>query len=366
MVSRLGGVLLVSCCGATAGCGHASVARVMEGEEVAGRFIGEQAYEAYLRGAIEEEQGALDAAEQSFREAHEADRDGVAPLVRLGAIRCARAGRLTAQADEAFQAGIGIDPEFGPLYVERARCALRAGDATAAEADARRAMKLDPRDSEATIVLAAALEREARWADAFRILNGYTVWKPDAVDVWRAIERTAGRAGDRVRQTEAREHLGGIESRGALPLPSGVALAQIDVAIEGGDRDRARRLVLGAGLPIVTVALRAASMGRWEDALQEARLVLAADPTDVNGLAVVLGVPDTRLVRERLGQRLWSLVVGSRASWRLNEMMPLAALLIADALQRQVGVEASKTFLAHYGPIAPDPYDPLLRAGGER
>lgn len=331
--------------------------RVMDGDTVVGRFIDEKAYDAYLRGAILEQEGQLEEAEAAYQTAHETDPNGVAPLVRLAAVRCARGGVTSYQrAEEALAAAAKLDPTYGPMYTERARCALVQGGVAQAEQDVRKAMWLDPKDAETTVVYARVLTKTGRVVDAVRVLVGFVTWRPQAPEVWAELETLSRAHPGQVDGSILRTRPGRKDSK---PGVRGAAedLESIDRAIAGRDlpaaRDRALRHALGTG----AVAVRAAALGQWEVALEEAAVVLFADPWNPDARAALMSLPDLGKARQRLGEGAWGRLLAGMAD--PARPSPLGALVLADALKRRVGDDAARLFLQGYGEIAAEPRDPL-------
>lgn len=342
------------CLCALAGCGQEAVVRVMDGDQVVGRFIDERAYDAYLRGALLEREGQLERAQQAYEQAHDADPGGVAPLVRLGAVRCARGPEHLKAAEQAFEAAARIEPAFAALYAERSRCQLDRGLLVEAERDARRALQLDPRDAETTVAYARVLDRTGRTRDAVHVLAGFVIWRPQAPEVWTEIEAIARKSPDAVEpwvmQLRPRRAEPRSESRAAPRLEL------VDRAIGAGDLASARALTTGR-MPASAIAVRAAALGRWQIALDEAAMIASADPHDPDARAVLLAAPDVEQARRRIGADAWSRMIGSAAD--PSRPSPLAALVLADAIDRRIGAEARRAFLGGYGEIASEPMDRL-------
>lgn len=339
------------------GCaGNVQVVRVMDGDEIVGRFVDEQAYEAYLQGEILEQEGNLQGAEQAYQQAHEADPDGVAPLVRLGAVRCGRGSGLVQSAQEAFRLAAEIDGAYGPLFIERARCELARGDVAGAERDARRALWLDARDEEASLILARAFEAGGHVPEAIQVLLGYAVWRPQAAGVWRALLACAERHHDTFHQKMARERLQQFSSVAAVTISRRQQLAMIDRAIASGDMPRARSLAIETSVGAGTLGVRAAALGRWDETLDQVSLALGADPSDADAVAALVSIPDSTKARARFGEHRWQQLMTHPVS---SKPSPLAALVLADALVRRGSVEAARGLLRAQGPLGSEPDDGL-------
>jgi tetratricopeptide (TPR) repeat protein len=348
---------VAAACAALAGClGRPAVVRVVHGEPLVGRFIDERGYEAYLRGSVAELGGRLSEAEEAYAQAHEADPGGVAQLARLGAVRCAQGPSRQADAEQAFQAAIALDRSFGPVHVERGRCALGRGELRDAERDARLGLEADPDDVEASVLLAQVAERSGRAEEAASLLDAMVLWRPEAIEAWRAMAQLAERRGDRARASVARARLDSVLRRPGASA-RGPALAAVDEALARGDLAGARVAAAAARLGEAALAVRAAAAGMWQEAREQAMLVLAADPTDGDALAALLASPGPAEGRRAASDPAWRRIAGGlRGATRPSA---LAALVLADALRRQVGDEAAAAFVDAYGPVAPEPGDAL-------
>src|SRR5262245_24928399 len=142
---------------ALCGCTETTVVRVIDGREIAGRFVSPQAYAMYARGAQAEAAGDLESARLEYTAAAREDSESAEIWTRIGAVSCAL-GRAD-DAQSAFVRAAQRSPDYEPLFRERAACALSRGtlppaDARAALDDASRALALDP-NSEATALLYA-------------------------------------------------------------------------------------------------------------------------------------------------------------------------------------------------------------------
>ena len=336
------------------GCmGRDTVLRVVDGQHVEGRYVEAEAYDAFVRGTIAEEDGDLATAAQWYVRAYEIDPEGVDPLARLGYVLCAIEPEQPAHADKVFAKALEIHPGLAVTWTRRARCLLRRGQASEAVRDAREAVSRDPNDAEAITTLADALHDAGRGDEAARVLDAWVLWSRGSRQAWRAVGELAARRGDAQRLEQARQHLmRDAPPRDTIvqPRQSGARiLVRIDHHIARGDLAAARSEALMAGLAPSVVAVRACALGRWKAARQEAATRLAADPGDVDALAVLIALPGG-------GDSIrgWQATMANQP----RPVSSLAALLIADALKRRVGLDAAQAFLAAYGPIEPDS-DPL-------
>ena len=351
------------------GCAAAPpVTRMVGGHRVEGRFVADGAYAAYLRGVVLENQGRLEAAMAAYGEAIEHDPDSAELWTRLGTLRCAMVVRRGAPAKavgpwSAFARAAEIDPAYEEAWTERARCHLNRGELDDAARAARGAVSLDPDREEPAILLALVLERQGHLEEARHWLDGLIARDPSSIEAHEAMAAFAARTGDEGRRNASAEALAllrpprsgaGIARRG-----DAVSLSGIDAAIGRRDFDRARRLALAARLSSGALALRAAAVGSVSFARIEAELVLAADPADVDARVAATVIAD--LTRDDAAfARALSGVPANGAP-----ISPLAAVLMAELLDRRIGSEARRAWLNGVGPLA-NSDDPLVSAVANR
>jgi tetratricopeptide (TPR) repeat protein len=328
-----------------AGCASPTVARGVDGGVVEGRFISPRAYALYAIGADAEARGRLEEALAAYTEAEGDDPESADIWVRIGTLRC-RFGGSAGDPDEAFGRALAIDPDYEPAFREWARCAAATGHLSRALGRVDRAILLDPDRDDGVLLRAEILERLKRPEDARRELRALTIRRPGSVEAWRALYAHEIRAGDtaaaeeaarRVRELAPR-HGDGLEQRLAALRP----LAELDLALSRGDLRRARRLALGADLPPAEVAVRAAALGRAREALDQAELVLGADPSSASALVALAAAADLAGDPAALA-RAWAAVPGP-----LDPAVApsrLARLLLGELLDRRVGREAAMAWL---------------------
>ena len=349
---------------ALAGCGGGPVVeRAYDGDVIAGRYVGPEAYAAYLRGALAEADGHLDEALQAYEDA--ASRQPGSPEVwtRIGAVRCRRAPHDPG-ASAALDRAASLDAHYAPAWAARAACALSGGALTDAQTFAQRAASLDAGADAANVLLARTASRHIEPATRVRLV-ALTATARDPVVAWDALSTWASEAGDvslwaralrelarraptrRVTIARAAEALAGSGALGDArsvaaaavdasdePLPGGHPLAArlaIDEAIGRGDgagvRARATRVRLGldeaaarallAGQPHLAREL-AEEVTQADPAARGARLVLAAstggDPLAMADVALPSTEPMPAAALVALGEALSR--AGSRAGAR--------------------------------------------------
>jgi arylsulfatase A-like enzyme len=99
----------------------------------------------------------------------------------------------------------------------RATLALKAGDAAAAERDARTAATKEPRRADLRLVLGNALEAQGRDADARGAYEEATRLDAESVEAWRGVERTALRLRDAAGAERAHAAAEALAAPGAAP-----------------------------------------------------------------------------------------------------------------------------------------------------
>ncbi|MFO0761648.1 MAG: hypothetical protein U0359_34720 [Byssovorax sp.] len=371
---RVAAALALSLLLGTAGCAEGGVVRVLDGREVLGRFIPDEAYAAYAEGEERAARGEVAEALASFERAARFDPESAEIWTRVGAIACKRsaAGRGASSADEAFRKAEAIDPTFAPLYRERARCyrdgepdrdeALkdRAARLAAALTASERAVALDGADVEASAIRASLLREAHRGDEARRLLEALIIRRPASAEAHLALYELARAAGDEALAERAGLRVIALSPRLAPriegELPALAPLARLDTALRADDLAEAERLAHRIHLPLVEVALRAVALGRVTLAKHLAEALAGAAPDDRAAqltliLAADLGGDTATLDRTALPAR--------------GPALPLLAqLLFAELLDRRVGPEAARLWLGEAP--APPAGDALVTAVNAR
>lgn len=187
ILARTALLSLVLCVGCAVGSN--GVTRMAGGVRYEGRFVNPEAYAAYLLGVEREARGDFGEALESYLEAHAEDPDSPEIWARIGAVRCfssqPKDGPAAARA--AFERGLKIDPAYYGNYAERARCAERAQDFSAALTDALAAVARQPEDEPANLLVARVLLALGRRAEARTWLEAYRSYHPATVATDRAL-----------------------------------------------------------------------------------------------------------------------------------------------------------------------------------
>jgi tetratricopeptide (TPR) repeat protein len=286
----------------------------MNGHQVEGRFIGPEAYAAYLQGSYEEGRDNPSGALAWYRRALALDPESPELWTRVGSIQC-RNG--TVDVKQAFDEARALAPEYAAIWIEMANCEVVRGKIAEALPDALRGAALAPYDEEATSLLIRIYELLGRSPDAER-------WRT----AWRLL------------QTPRTEQ---VPEAPATKLEADQMLSDIDAALDAGELKRARTLAVRARLSAGELAARAASRGKAEVALEQAVIVLRADPSNADAWVGAVVAADL-LANDDLF-RQWLLRVPEDA-------VPASALSVAaltNLLERRVGIAAAQAWKSSAG-----------------
>jgi hypothetical protein len=307
--------LLVACVGTP------TVERAYDGHVIDGRFIGPEAYAAFLRGASAEANGDVKMALAAYTEAARADPNGAEVWTRIGEVRC-RADLRDAQADASFARALERDAGFARAWSAKAKCALARGDLAGARAAAQRAAALDSAADGANVLLAETA-MPAQRDETRAALIALTMTAHDPVVAWDALATWSQTRGDvalwaralmelvriaparRESVARASEDLVGIGERweartvaaaaadaDVTPLAGEHSLAArlaVDDAIARVDADEESRRATRVRLPLDEAAGRAMLAERRSLARELASMMVRADPGAV-GAQWVLAV----------------------------------------------------------------------------
>ena len=249
----------------TTGCASSTaVTRSVGGRLVRGRFVTDDAYAAYLRGALLEAQGNREAALSAYTEGARHDPHSPELLTKIGALICDRqdgaGGSSSEKPAAAFDRAAAIDPAYEEAWTERARCLIKRGQLEGAEQAARVAVSLDPNRVEPAVLLSLALERLGRIEEAKRWLEGLVVRSPASIEALEAMAAFAERTHDEARHAAAQRaltELGARSHRNRLTVRGrATTVADVDAAIARGGFEDARRLALAARVSSGSLAQR--------------------------------------------------------------------------------------------------------------
>lgn len=245
------------------------------------------------------------AAEPCYRNAEALDPTRVDWPYLLGHVY--RAGGRRAEAVEAFERALAIDPGLVPARVWQAEIRLEMEDLDAAEAAARAALEADPKAAPALILLGRIASERGEPAEAVRLLEQALALAPEASEIHYPLGLAYRALGDEDRAAGLLSRQGGVKARLDDPL------------LEGLDD-----LVVSAGAAL-NRGTRALGQGRAEDAEREFRAAIALEPENIRGytnLAVVLaGKGDGPAAIAALEQALAIEPDNARANFNLASLL---------------------------------------------
>jgi Tfp pilus assembly protein PilF len=333
------------------------VTRSFDGRVVDGAFVPEEAYEAYLRGALAEGRRDYGAAEAAYGEAARLTPDAPDPWVRIGAARCARSPSSVETAEAAFARALDLDEAYAPAFAERARCALRRGKIAEAERDARRALELDPGDVAAGLLYVEILGRRGDRAAALRWIDNLALRQPDEPALFAKMLELARASGDPAHRAWAEREIARLRpaSPTVAPRPAPGGLDALDALLRRGDLEGARARAVEQRLPASSLAVRAVALGAYEVGARQARLVLGADPNDADARVAALVSADA------LGDEAGFRGLLASAPARPGRPSALASLVLAELLRRRSEASAAEAVLDAIQPGDDDPLATLVR-----
>lgn len=316
----------------------------MHGQTVEGPIVSDEAYAAYARGAYLEAHGQRMAAIDAYRAALAADGGGAAIWTRLGVLYCAE---RPADAEHAFEEAIALAPAYASAWSSRAECRKGRGLLADALSDALRAVALEPDDTAANLLVANLYQQQRRLHEAKAWLLALVLRSPDASAHWLALASVAEVASDAGLARHARTQLAQLQARrerAAAPASSPSSTASSDLVGSQGEQDlmRARALAANQHVDARTLALLAATHGQPAVAMLQAKLVLAADPSDPDALLAALAAALTTGDSEQLAE----LLAHAQAERRPGS---LGARLLGDLLLWLVGEDAARAWKTAYG-----------------
>ena len=340
------------------GCarGDTSVARVVDGQLVQGRYITSAGYYLYARGVYHEARQEWDQAQAAYETALDEDPNSPELWTRLGALACRSSIR---NAEAAFRSALLSDSNYQPTHLARARCALRHDKPKRALVSVRKALALDPANLDAALVIAAIHERLGDHASAERWLVAVTTRTPQYTKGWQALADFAKRRRRPLLAARAAASQSTPRHKVGKPKATGKQLRGVDQALANNDLRAAERAAIKARMSTSTLAVRAAAVGRARIAHEIGSLALAADPSDSNARIAVAVAASLDGNPERLNASMRNLDTEPQA------LSSLSARLLADLLARRVGVEAARRWLAAQ-PQLPPPADAVERSIAQR
>ncbi len=314
---------------------HGPVTRVADGETLEGRSIAPEAYAAYLRASVLEEHGDARGAVAELERALDEDPDSPEIVTRIARLLCAKGASRDA-ADEAlgtFDDALALDPTYSPAWLGLAECRERRGDPPGALDAARRAAEYDPQNPRATRAVARLLFSLGRPSEAWTWLEALAALFPESREAQLALLDEARRRHDEPRERLARRAL---TERGILDARS--REQTLDDALRAGDLPRARSLATTLSVGPSALAFRALAASAPLLALEQADLVLAADPSDADAWIAALAASDELGDEAHFAETLRLLDAEPLAP------SPTALVVLKTLLERRADREAAAAF----------------------
>lgn len=370
----------LACALATACAGtHGSVTRLVDGRTIDGSFVSADAYAAFLRGAVAQEEGRYAEALAAFEQVLAIDPDDPEPWSRVAMVRCTQRSGDPAGAVAAARA-LHLDPDYGPAHFAEAWCgsgALRAslersafasphavepqlwltvldGEAGQRERGQERLLALALGQPSAAVLTALGWWARGRGAPRTAARAWAAACARDARRVGDAFGRVTELAGDG--ELGAARALAGalLDLRSpvvgtARSVPALARRLGVDEALARGDAARARARAATARMSLDEVAGRAIILGRPEIALPIAELVAQADPTSESARLAVMAA------KEALGEP-----VSYPSARSANASVPASVrLAYARAMARRLGPAGAAHALLSVGRSPPRSGDAL-------
>jgi len=245
-------------------------------------------YRVYvLKGRMAYGVGRYGDAAAEFKKAIAADPKRAGARVNLGTTYTAM--KRYREAVAVFEEALDLEPENITARYNLGELYLRGGAPNRAIPFLEGVVKENPKDAEAHLLLAKALEGAARFQDAYEHFRETEKLRPDLADSWRGIARILFDSGS---EAEAKRIL--EEARGKLPQEGGIAMDLSRLLSSCGTaemRDGSRALALakeaherlGHYETVRAVAMALAELGRCDEAAQwMARAVEMAERAQVS------------------------------------------------------------------------------------
>lgn len=337
MLPALGALLLAVGCGSLR-----TTERVFNGQTVEGRYIESQAYAAYTEGAYREARGEWAQAEQAYRRALRSDGQSPQIWTRLGVLACRDS---LPRAREHFERALALQP-FAPAWTELARCLAARQQPKEALQAALNGTRLDPRGASSNLLLIRLYRETAQPQLARAWLFAWLLLDPELDTLAEQLSQESRLLADEeltvLTAATLQRHMG----RRQPPLQP-LALATSDTpaaladALRAGELERARALASEAGLSPLELATLALDSGSTKLALEQAELLVQANPDD--SAALITGLAAAALQGDE--PRFRSLLRRTES----DELPPRdLAQRLTGLLREKVGDEAAESWRSAY------------------
>lgn len=291
-MAALGALLLASGCSSLR-----STERVFHGQVVEGHYIEPEAYAAYVEGAYREARGEWAQAEQAYRRALRSDGRSPEIWTRLGALACRDS---LPRAQEHFERALAVE-SFAPAWTERARCLAARRQTKQALQAALNGARLDPRGASSNLLLVRLYRETSQPQLARAWLFAWLLLYPELENFSEQLRQEARLLGDEALTALTTATLQRHTARGHAPLqgppPAGAESPEgVQAALRTGELAQARMLASEAGLSPLRLATLALESGRADLALEQAELLVRADPS--GSAALITGLLAAALLGE--------------------------------------------------------------------
>lgn len=332
----------------TTGCSNFlrdDVPRKIHGRIYESHFISEQAYASYLEASIAERYQDWQNAERAYLQVISYDSKSPDPWIRIGAIRCKRGAYPEAQ--QAFSKAVHIESDFAPLLREQARCAYSRGASIEAHSFALQAIEQDPSDSISPLLLAQIAFDSKDLPEARRWLNALALREPTSPNLQAFLKEHPHPAFERL-----------YSNTSYIPLPIGnrISLDQLDRALSIIRPEEAYSLANKAKISPGELVVRAAALGLTELAQIQSKLILEADPGNMDAQIAFLESSNQQTFLKFLTQQPLTKSVTTPPSI-------VGTLLLARLLLRKSGPDAARMTIQYLPEIKDDALAQRLFSG---
>lgn len=342
-LGRMGCILFVCLVGA---CRPNPIMRVRDGRTFEERAIVPEAYAAFLRGKLFEQEGDKTRAANQYRTVLSKDPEAQQAMVRLGAIYCTESAT---ESTTWFTRAEQLDSESPSVWLERAQCELTHGRLETALLHAQRSLRYQPTSERALRIVVAAASQLHRLDSGLAWLRAAVASEPNDVRLWKLLFENEN--AERAERLYAASQLSRLQTRDSSDIPrkfqsgfvQGTPASQADAAVleakladalSRNDVDSARSLATRLGVNPEQLALLAWNFGSYSVASAQVELLLAVDPD--NSTLWALGVLAADYQRESTH---FSVLLARPPIRPLPDDSPLRKSIL-DLLTRRAAFEA--------------------------
>lgn len=328
---------------------------MVDGEYISSRPISAAAYATYAHAARLEAMRELRLALDAYREALSLDSRSVEIQTRIATLTCQLSPN---DATPEFEEALELDDDYEGLWREWALCELRRGKLTRALRMARRALQAAPNSLEASLALMQVHEARKEPKDAVHVLVAYVVRFPENQEAWKELYHVARRQHD-----VSWNHAAGLvvtqhtpNDRPLLALEN-TQWASVGRALVEQGLAHARNTAVQLGVSPLDLGWIALERQRADIALEQADLVLSADPSNLE--AAILGLVAAHRTARRSEFGRWLRRVPAAD---VRQLSPYAIEQFLSLLAERVGRDAAIAF--EHGLHAATPSEPEVPSEG--